>query len=169
MDGSCMFPNLDRPTVKKTYWRCFRNLNSPWCLCFCGIFILAGCVVLFVIYVIKASQTFSELIGISIFVYLDLILIFFSFFLFCFQNSSFSISWLPLKGLTHIIKSPLSMLEMVKTCCCDKQDNGLYKSSSSYTIFLCILAKVVKKAMKNNGPHPWKQVKGRYVPYISLS
>uniref|UniRef100_A0A8C9M747 Protein MMS22-like n=1 Tax=Panthera tigris altaica TaxID=74533 RepID=A0A8C9M747_PANTA len=77
------------------------------------------------------------------------------------QNSSFSISWLPLKGLTHIIKSPLSMLEMVKTCCCDKQDNGLYKSSSSYTIFLCILAKVVKKAMKNNGPHPWKQVKGR--------
>ncbi|GAB5571738.1 protein MMS22-like [Prionailurus iriomotensis] len=76
-------------------------------------------------------------------------------------NSSFSISWLPLKGLTHIIKSPLSMLEMVKTCCCDKQDNGLYKSSSSYTIFLCILAKVVKKAMKNNGPHPWKQVKGR--------
>uniref|UniRef100_A0A673U4X8 Protein MMS22-like n=1 Tax=Suricata suricatta TaxID=37032 RepID=A0A673U4X8_SURSU len=77
------------------------------------------------------------------------------------QNSSFSISWLPLKGLTHIIKSPLSMLEMVKTCCCDKQDHDLYKSSSSYTIFLCILAKVVKKAMKSNGPHPWKQVKGR--------
>ncbi|XP_029800471.1 protein MMS22-like isoform X2 [Suricata suricatta] len=76
-------------------------------------------------------------------------------------NSSFSISWLPLKGLTHIIKSPLSMLEMVKTCCCDKQDHDLYKSSSSYTIFLCILAKVVKKAMKSNGPHPWKQVKGR--------
>ncbi|KAB0355789.1 hypothetical protein FD755_021730 [Muntiacus reevesi] len=76
-------------------------------------------------------------------------------------NSSFSISWLPLKGLTYIIKSPLSMLEMVKTCCCDKQDHDLCKSSSSYTIFLCILAKVVKKAMKNNGPHPWKQVKGR--------
>uniref|UniRef100_A0A8I3NDS1 Protein MMS22-like n=1 Tax=Canis lupus familiaris TaxID=9615 RepID=A0A8I3NDS1_CANLF len=77
------------------------------------------------------------------------------------QNSSFSISWLPLKGLTYVIKSPLSMLEMVKTCCYDKQDNDLYKSSSSYTIFLCILAKVVKKAMKNNGPHPWKQIKGR--------
>ncbi|XP_008569529.1 PREDICTED: protein MMS22-like [Galeopterus variegatus] len=76
-------------------------------------------------------------------------------------NSSFSISWLPLKGLVNIIKSPLSMIEMVKTCCCDKQDHDLYKSSSSYTIFLCILAKVVKKAMKNNGPHPWKQVKGR--------
>lgn len=76
-------------------------------------------------------------------------------------NSSFSISWLPLKGLTYIIKSPLAMLEMVKTCCCDKQGLDLYKSSSSYTIFLCILAKVVKKAMKNNGPHPWKQVKGR--------
>ncbi|KAI5944207.1 Protein MMS22-like [Manis javanica] len=76
-------------------------------------------------------------------------------------NSSFSISWLPLKGLGNVIKSPLSMLEMVKTCCCDKQDHDLYKSSSSYTIFLCILAKVVKKAMKNNGPHPWKQVKGR--------
>uniref|UniRef100_A0A7N5P6X8 Protein MMS22-like n=1 Tax=Ailuropoda melanoleuca TaxID=9646 RepID=A0A7N5P6X8_AILME len=77
------------------------------------------------------------------------------------QNSSFSISWLPLKGLTYIIKSPLSMLEMVKICCCDKQDDDLYKSSSSYTIFLCILAKAVKKAMKNNGPHPWKQIKGR--------
>ncbi|XP_042637070.1 protein MMS22-like [Orycteropus afer afer] len=76
-------------------------------------------------------------------------------------NSSFSVSWLPLKGLTNIIKSPLSMLEMVKTCCSDKQDHNLYKSSSSYTIFLCILAKVIKKAMKNNGPHPWKQVKGR--------
>ncbi|XP_077018566.1 protein MMS22-like isoform X2 [Tamandua tetradactyla] len=81
-------------------------------------------------------------------------------------NSSFSISWLPLKGLTNIIKSPLSMLEMVKTCCCDKQDLDLYKSSSSYTIFLCILAKVIKKAMKNNGPHPWKQVKGS--PFSSL-
>uniref|UniRef100_A0A8C3WTH4 Protein MMS22-like n=1 Tax=Catagonus wagneri TaxID=51154 RepID=A0A8C3WTH4_9CETA len=77
------------------------------------------------------------------------------------QNSSFSISWLPLKGLAYIIKSPLSMLEMVKTCCCDKQDHDLYKSSSSYTIFLCILAKVIKKSMKSNGPHPWKQVKGR--------
>ncbi|XP_075827419.1 protein MMS22-like isoform X1 [Microtus pennsylvanicus] len=76
-------------------------------------------------------------------------------------NSSFSISWLPLKGLTNIIKSPLSLLTMVKTCCCDKQDPDLYKSSSSYTIFLCILAKVIKKAMKNSGPHPWKQVKGR--------
>uniref|UniRef100_U3F0B9 Protein MMS22-like n=1 Tax=Callithrix jacchus TaxID=9483 RepID=U3F0B9_CALJA len=76
-------------------------------------------------------------------------------------NSSFSISWLPFKGLSNTMKSPLSMLEMVKTCCCDKQDKDLYKSSSSYTIFLCILAKVVKKAMKNNGPHPWKQVKGR--------
>ncbi|XP_028636476.1 protein MMS22-like [Grammomys surdaster] len=76
-------------------------------------------------------------------------------------NSSFSISWLPLKGLTNIIKSPLSMLTLVKNCCCDKQDPNLYKSSSSYIIFLCILAKVVKKAMKNSGPHPWKQVKGR--------
>uniref|UniRef100_A0A2K5HW32 Protein MMS22-like n=1 Tax=Colobus angolensis palliatus TaxID=336983 RepID=A0A2K5HW32_COLAP len=77
------------------------------------------------------------------------------------QNSSFSISWLPFKGLANTMKSPLSMLEMVKTCCCDKQDQDLYKSSSSYTIFLCILAKVVKKAMKSNGLHPWKQVKGR--------
>ncbi|KAL4676042.1 hypothetical protein H8959_010187, partial [Pygathrix nigripes] len=75
-------------------------------------------------------------------------------------NSSFSISWLPFKGLANTMKSPLSMLEMVKTCCCDKQDQDLFKSSSSYTIFLCILAKVVKKAMKSNGLHPWKQVKG---------
>lgn len=75
-------------------------------------------------------------------------------------NSAFSISRLPLKGFTNT-RSPLSMLEMVKACCCDKQDPDLYKSSSSYIIFLCILAKVVKKAMKSNGPHPWKQVKGR--------
>ncbi|XP_055981181.1 protein MMS22-like [Sorex fumeus] len=77
------------------------------------------------------------------------------------MNSSFSISWLPLKGLTNISRSSLSMLEMVKTCCRDKQDPDLYNSSSSYTIFLCILAKVVKKAIKNSGLHPWKQVKGR--------
>lgn len=76
-------------------------------------------------------------------------------------NSSFSISWLPLKGLTNIIKSPLSMLTLVRNCCSDKQDPDLYKSSSSYIIFLCILAKVVKKAMRTSGPHPWKQVKGR--------
>ncbi|XP_040839735.1 protein MMS22-like [Ochotona curzoniae] len=75
-------------------------------------------------------------------------------------NSSFTISWLPLKGLIKK-NSPMSMLEMVKTCFCDKPDHNLYKSSSSYDIFLCILAKVVKKAMKNNGPHLWKQVKGR--------
>ncbi|XP_003467484.1 protein MMS22-like [Cavia porcellus] len=75
-------------------------------------------------------------------------------------NSSFTVSWLPLKDLINI-KSPLSMLEMVKTCCCDKQDHDLSKSYSSYTIFLCILAMTVKKAMKNNGSHPWKQVKGR--------
>ncbi|XP_060046735.1 protein MMS22-like isoform X2 [Erinaceus europaeus] len=76
-------------------------------------------------------------------------------------NSSFSISWLPLKGLTKTIKSPMSMLDMVKSWCCDKQDPDLYKSNSSYNIFLCVLAKIVKKAIKNNGPHPWKQVKGR--------
>ncbi|XP_006881261.1 PREDICTED: protein MMS22-like [Elephantulus edwardii] len=76
-------------------------------------------------------------------------------------NSSFSVSWLPLKGLANIMKSPMAMLEMVKTCCCDKQDHDLYESSSSYIIFLCILAKVVKKALKSNGSHPWKQVKGR--------
>ncbi|KAM5256891.1 protein MMS22-like [Ctenodactylus gundi] len=75
-------------------------------------------------------------------------------------NSSFNVSWLPLKGLFNI-KSPLSMLEMVKTCCCAKQDLDLCKSSNSYIIFLCILAKVLKKAMQNNGSHPWKQVKGR--------
>uniref|UniRef100_A0A8C5NW92 Protein MMS22-like n=1 Tax=Jaculus jaculus TaxID=51337 RepID=A0A8C5NW92_JACJA len=75
-------------------------------------------------------------------------------------NNSFSVSWLPLKCLANI-RSSSSMLEIVKTCCYDKQDADLCKSSSSFIIFLCILAKVVKKAMKSNGPHPWKQVKGR--------
>ncbi|XP_075410864.1 protein MMS22-like [Tenrec ecaudatus] len=76
-------------------------------------------------------------------------------------NSSFSVSWLPLKGLASIFRSPSSMLAMVKTCCGETQDHSPCAWSCSYSIFLCIVAKVVKKAMKNNGPQPWKQVKGR--------
>uniref|UniRef100_A0A452IL70 Protein MMS22-like n=1 Tax=Gopherus agassizii TaxID=38772 RepID=A0A452IL70_9SAUR len=77
------------------------------------------------------------------------------------QNSSFTIPWLGLKGLASVSKTPLSMLELVKSCCSDQQSPDLYKSSNSYLIFLCILAQMMKEAMDSNVTHPWKQIKGR--------
>uniref|UniRef100_A0A452ILE0 Protein MMS22-like n=1 Tax=Gopherus agassizii TaxID=38772 RepID=A0A452ILE0_9SAUR len=76
-------------------------------------------------------------------------------------NSSFTIPWLGLKGLASVSKTPLSMLELVKSCCSDQQSPDLYKSSNSYLIFLCILAQMMKEAMDSNVTHPWKQIKGR--------
>ncbi|CAM4649048.1 unnamed protein product [Lepidochelys kempii] len=76
-------------------------------------------------------------------------------------NSSFTIPWLGLKGLASVSKTPLSMLKLVKNCCSDQQSPDLYKSSNSYLIFLCILARMMKEAMENNVTHPWKQIKGR--------
>ncbi|XP_025067349.1 protein MMS22-like isoform X1 [Alligator sinensis] len=76
-------------------------------------------------------------------------------------NSSFTIPWLGLKGLANVNKTPLSMLELVKSCCGDQQCPDLYKSSNSYLIFLCILAKILKKAMETSEMHFWKQMKGR--------
>nr|XP_025038081.1 protein MMS22-like isoform X2 [Pelodiscus sinensis] len=76
-------------------------------------------------------------------------------------NSSFTIPWLGLKGLASVCKTPLSMLELVKSCCSDQQCPDLYKSSNSYLIFLCILARMMKAATENNVTHPWKQIKGR--------
>ncbi|CAM5131976.1 unnamed protein product [Natator depressus] len=76
-------------------------------------------------------------------------------------NSSFTIPWLGLKGLASVSKTPLSMLKLVKSCCSDQQSPDLYKSSNSYLIFLCILARMMKEAMENNVTHPWKQIKGR--------
>ncbi|NXC41671.1 MMS22 protein, partial [Penelope pileata] len=75
-------------------------------------------------------------------------------------NSSFTVPWLGLKGLANISKTSLSMLELVKSCCCEQQIPTLYKSSNSYLIFLSILARMMK-ASENNGVHPWKQIKGR--------
>ncbi|XP_044530299.1 protein MMS22-like [Gracilinanus agilis] len=76
-------------------------------------------------------------------------------------NSSFTIPWLGLQEFATISKSTLSMLEIVKTCCSDEQSHDLYKSNSSYDIFLCVLAKVMKKAIATNEIHPWNQIKGR--------
>ncbi|XP_074166342.1 protein MMS22-like isoform X2 [Sminthopsis crassicaudata] len=76
-------------------------------------------------------------------------------------NSSFTIPWLGLQEFANISKSTLSMLEIVKTCCSDEQSHDLYKSNSSYNIFLCVLAKVMKKAVATNETHPWNQIKGR--------
>ncbi|XP_074043313.1 protein MMS22-like isoform X2 [Macrotis lagotis] len=76
-------------------------------------------------------------------------------------NSSFTIPWLGLQEFANISKSTLSMLEIVKTCCSDEQSHDLYKTNSSYNIFLCILAKVIKKAVATNETHPWNQIKGR--------
>uniref|UniRef100_A0A8C6Z9F4 Protein MMS22-like n=1 Tax=Nothoprocta perdicaria TaxID=30464 RepID=A0A8C6Z9F4_NOTPE len=76
-------------------------------------------------------------------------------------NSSFTVPWLGLKGLANISKNPLSMLELVKSCCCDQPIPALYNSSNSYLLFLCILARMMKEEAESSGVHPWKQVKGR--------
>ncbi|NWU92656.1 MMS22 protein, partial [Upupa epops] len=75
-------------------------------------------------------------------------------------NSCFTVPWLGLKGLASVSKTSLSMLEMVKSCCCEQQIPTLYESSNSYFIFLSVLARMMKKA-ENSGVHPWKQIKGR--------
>uniref|UniRef100_A0A8D0HB23 Protein MMS22-like n=1 Tax=Sphenodon punctatus TaxID=8508 RepID=A0A8D0HB23_SPHPU len=77
------------------------------------------------------------------------------------QNNSFTIPWFGLKGLASVSKTPLSMFDLVKNCCCDQQCPDLYKSSNSYLIFLRILAQTMEEAMRTNGLHPWKQIKGR--------
>ncbi|KAJ7405206.1 Protein MMS22-like protein [Pitangus sulphuratus] len=74
-------------------------------------------------------------------------------------NSGFTVPWLGLKDLANVSKTSLSMLELVKRCCCEQQIPSLYKSSNSYFIFLCILARMMKE--ENCGMHPWKQIKGR--------
>ncbi|XP_068867204.1 protein MMS22-like isoform X2 [Aphelocoma coerulescens] len=74
-------------------------------------------------------------------------------------NSCFTVPWLGLKDLANVSKTSLSMLELVKRCCCEQQIPSLYKSSNSYFIFLSILARIMKE--ENNGVHPWKQIKGR--------
>uniref|UniRef100_A0A8C5UFV5 Protein MMS22-like n=1 Tax=Malurus cyaneus samueli TaxID=2593467 RepID=A0A8C5UFV5_9PASS len=75
------------------------------------------------------------------------------------QNSCFTVPWLGLKDLANVSKTSLSMLGLVKRCCCEQQIPSLYKSSNSYFIFLSILAQIMKE--ENNGVHPWKQIKGR--------
>ncbi|KFZ69265.1 Protein MMS22-like, partial [Podiceps cristatus] len=76
-------------------------------------------------------------------------------------NSCFTVPWLGLKGLANVSKTPLSMLEFVKSCCCEQQIPALYKSSNSYFIFLSILARMMKEEAEKSGMHPWKQIKGR--------
>ncbi|KAM6280262.1 protein MMS22-like isoform 2-T2 [Porphyrio hochstetteri] len=78
-------------------------------------------------------------------------------------NSCFTVPWLGLKDLANVAKTSLSMLEMVKSCCCEQQIPDLYKSSNSYFIFLSILARMMKKEAENSGMQPWKQIKGRSV------
>ncbi|KFQ62390.1 Protein MMS22-like, partial [Pelecanus crispus] len=76
-------------------------------------------------------------------------------------NSCFTVPWLGLKGLASVSKTSLSMLELVKSCCCEQQIPTLYESSNSYLIFLSILARMMKEEAENSGVHPWKQIKGR--------
>ncbi|KAG8444746.1 hypothetical protein GDO86_009787 [Hymenochirus boettgeri] len=76
-------------------------------------------------------------------------------------NSSFNIRWLGLQTLACVSKSSLSMLEVVKNCCSDKNIIDIYKSENSYLIFLRILAILMKKSKEISGTHPWKQMKGR--------
>ncbi|XP_073531837.1 protein MMS22-like isoform X2 [Phyllobates terribilis] len=78
-------------------------------------------------------------------------------------NCLFNISWLGLKSLASVSKTPYSMLEVVKSCCVEDQSPDLYKSDNSYLIFLRILARLMKKAKDRVGAHPWKQIKGRTI------
>uniref|UniRef100_A0A4W3JY91 Protein MMS22-like n=1 Tax=Callorhinchus milii TaxID=7868 RepID=A0A4W3JY91_CALMI len=77
------------------------------------------------------------------------------------QNGAFNIPWLGLKGLASVSKSPFSMLEMTKICCCGDQSPNLYQSENSFQFFLRILALQMKKGKETSGTHPWKQLKGR--------
>nr|XP_015210975.1 PREDICTED: protein MMS22-like isoform X2 [Lepisosteus oculatus] len=74
-------------------------------------------------------------------------------------NNVFTIPWLGLKGLASVSKTPFSMLELVKSCCREEQSPELYRTSTSFHIFLCILALQMRKG--TTGTHPWKQIKGR--------
>ncbi|XP_044305201.1 protein MMS22-like [Varanus komodoensis] len=76
-------------------------------------------------------------------------------------NSPFTIPWFGLKDLASISKTPLSLFELVKKVCSDMHNPDMYTSSNSYHIFLRILAQILKKAVKANGIHSWKQIKGR--------
>uniref|UniRef100_A0A8D0DNI8 Protein MMS22-like n=1 Tax=Salvator merianae TaxID=96440 RepID=A0A8D0DNI8_SALMN len=76
-------------------------------------------------------------------------------------NSPFTIPWFGLKDLANISKTPLAMYEFVKSCYSDVHIPNMYTTSNSYQFFLRILAHVMKKAVKVNGIHSWKQVKGR--------
>ncbi|XP_078236423.1 protein MMS22-like isoform X1 [Pogona vitticeps] len=76
-------------------------------------------------------------------------------------NSPFIIPWLGLKGLANINRTPMSMYELVKNCCSNLHTPDMYASSNSYHFFLRILTQIMKKAVKTNGVHPWKQIKGR--------
>ncbi|NXU48134.1 MMS22 protein, partial [Turnix velox] len=76
-------------------------------------------------------------------------------------NSCFTIPWLGLKGLANVSKTSLSMLELVKSCCCEQEIPALYNSNNSYFIFLSILAQLMKEEAENIAVHPWKQIKGR--------
>ncbi|KAJ6660228.1 hypothetical protein lerEdw1_017928 [Lerista edwardsae] len=76
-------------------------------------------------------------------------------------NSPFTIPWFGLKGLASLSKTPLSMYELVKSCCSDIHTPDMYTSSNSYHFFLRILAQIMKKTVSTNGIHPWKQIKGR--------
>ncbi|XP_053568043.1 protein MMS22-like [Bombina bombina] len=76
-------------------------------------------------------------------------------------NSAFNISWLGVRALASVSKTPFSMLEVVKNCCADEHSSDLYKSDSSYLIFLRIMGRLMKKSKDTSGTHPWKQIKGR--------
>ncbi|KAM5164087.1 protein MMS22-like [Mantella aurantiaca] len=76
-------------------------------------------------------------------------------------NSLFNITWLGLKSLASVSKTPFTMLEIVKSCCAEEHGPDLYKSDNSYLIFLRIIARLMKKAKQGSGIHPWKQIKGR--------
>ncbi|XP_077431959.1 protein MMS22-like [Vanacampus margaritifer] len=78
-------------------------------------------------------------------------------------GASFTVPWLGLSGLGTLCKTPLSLLEQVRTYCepsplRSPAHTQLYRSASSFHIFLRVLALCLSQ---DSGGVPQRQIKGR--------
>ncbi|XP_036395737.1 protein MMS22-like [Megalops cyprinoides] len=84
-------------------------------------------------------------------------------------NGSFTVPWLGVTGLGTVSRTPLALLEKARACCSleprspsvlrSSSHAQLYRSASSFQIFLRILALHLSQDSTDNAP--WRQIKGR--------
>nr|XP_023668790.1 protein MMS22-like [Paramormyrops kingsleyae] len=84
-------------------------------------------------------------------------------------NSAFTVPWLGVSGLGSVSRTPLSLLELARSCCASGPPDPaqlrsashvqLYRSSNSFHMFLRILAVYLSKGTGDGAP--WRQIKGR--------